>query len=670
MIPTDPFVERLRDELHDALDRASVEDKPWPVAHNDIRGRVRARRQRRLSVAAAVAAVAAVAGIILVVQPGAKRTHNPAPPTAQALHVVATSTYKGSTPARLAVGGGALFAAFWDSGTVARLDPETLQETGSLRVGSRQNGPLSIAYGYGSLWVLNFGDGRLWRVDPASMRPTSKIKLFAEPSQVAVGDGAVWVTVCCGTTKTATRQRLLRIDPTSGAITGSVVIPGDGETINLAVGPQVLVSSQDAPLSVVDPATLTIQRRLHTTCDACDGAPGIAVGEGSFYVTESTTVDRFSANTGRVIGHSEPLGLASTATPLTLAPDGLWVSTQDQLVRLDATNLRITERVSLPSTSQVVVAEPSLLVSTPGRILRLSRQASPSPTPQPQQAGPSAASWAAQMSGKVAYKCDNSMCLMNPDATGQRTLGAALPEWDPAWSPDGQQLAFRGYRTTQEGSYAIYVVQADGCRVTRLPATGGGTTPTWSPNGKEIAYAVGGIQIVSVDGTQHRSLTQDTHHSFDASPAWSATNRIAFVRTPKGSAAGEIYVANVDGSAVAPLTHGGRGFQQPAWSSDGGSIAFVEGRATAIPQGAYVIEVANPDGTGRHAVSPRSWVSYDPTWTPDGHVVFLAERGSDVDAYMVNADGSNLRRLYSHLAAMPSSVQISWGVGDLAASRC
>jgi hypothetical protein len=623
-----------------------------------------------MSAVAAMAAAAVVAAIIVAVQPGGEPTHGPAPLTSPPLRVVAGATYNGSTPARIAVGGGALFAAFWDSGTVVRFDPDTLQQTASLAVGTRQNGPLSIAYGDGALWVLNFADGRLWRIDPTTMRATSKISLSAAPSQVAFGDGAVWVTVCCGTTKTATRQRLLRIDPRTGAITGSVVIPGDGETVNIAVGPQVLVSSQNAPLSVIDPLTMTIRRQLRISCNACDGAPGIAVGEGSFYVAGSTSVLRFSANTGKPIGHSATVGVATTATPVTLAPDGLWLSTEDQLLRLDVTNLRVTDRVSLPSTAQVVIAEPSLFVSTPGRIVRLSRQPPASPTQQPQQAGPSAAPWAAQLLGEVAYKCDNSICLMDPNATGQRSLDATFPEWDPAWSPDGQQLAFRGYRTIQEGSYAVYVVQADGCHPMRLPGTGGGTNPTWSPSGKEIAYAGGGIQIVSADGVQHRHLTRDTHRGFDDSPTWSSTNRIAFVRTLRGSVSGEIYVSNADGSGVTQLTHGGSGFQQPAWSSDAGSIAFVKGRATAIPRGPLVIQVSNSDGTGRHPVSPPSWMSYDPTWTPDGQVVFLTQRGSDVDAYAVRADGSHLRQLYSHLATIPSGVQIAWGAGELPRSRC
>jgi Tol biopolymer transport system component len=298
-------------------------------------------------------------------------------------------------------------------------------------------------------------------------------------------------------------------------------------------------------------------------------------------------------------------------------------------------------------------------------------------SPSPRASAPSVPSWASRLRGEVAYKCGNSICLMRPDGTGKRTLGATSPEWDAAWSPDGRRLAFRGYYAPYaEGDYAIYVVGANGCHLTKLTGAMNGTNPSWSPSGRQIAFAVGGINVINANGTGLRRLTSDRARSgrdryADEDPAWSATNRIAFVRTRMGTSRGEIYTMNADGSGVAPLTHGGPGFGQPSWSPTGRQLAFVALAGHSDVIGARMaIEVANAAGTGLHRVSPPSWAGYNPTWTPGGQIVFLVQKGIRTSAYIVNPDGTGLRRLYPSLANVQESVQIGWGSAPLPRASC
>jgi len=289
---------------------------------------------------------------------------------------------------------------------------------------------------------------------------------------------------------------------------------------------------------------------------------------------------------------------------------------------------------------------------------------SPTATPSTHQ---SVQSWARHLPGEIAYKCGNYICLENPDGTARRTLpGARFPQWDPAWSPGGHRLAYRGYYGMAEGDLAIYVADANGCHARELRATLGGVSPTWSPTGRQIAYAVGGINVINADGTGPRRLTSDQagtgHDQYaDEEPAWSATNRIAFVRTPMGSSNGQIYVMNADGSGVTAITHGGRDFEQPAWSPSGRQIAFT----ATYGQPGTVIEVANADGSGMHLVSPPQWMSYNPVWTPDGHVAFLVDSAKGTSIYIVSPDGTSLRRLPGSWPGVQYQIEIAWGSSPL-----
>jgi Tol biopolymer transport system component/tRNA A-37 threonylcarbamoyl transferase component Bud32 len=100
------------------------------------------------------------------------------------------------------------------------------------------------------------------------------------------------------------------------------------------------------------------------------------------------------------------------------------------------------------------------------------------------------------------------------------------PDLDPAFSPDGRRLAFVSERS---GSRELWVSDADGAGASQLTSLRGPLVgrPSWSPDGRSIAFHGRGIQVMSLDGGSLRQLSEDGER-----PAWSADGAwIYFVRS-------------------------------------------------------------------------------------------------------------------------------------------
>ena len=172
---------------------------------------------------------------------------------------------------------------------------------------------------------------------------------------------------------------------------------------------------------------------------------------------------------------------------------------------------------------------------------------------------------------------------------------------NPAWSPDGETLAFVSNRS---GPYAVHTMNADGSGVAQIsfPATGDGW-PTWSPAGDRIAF----VRSTSSDGTG-------------------------------------IFIMNADGSGVVQVTSGFTDLT-PAWSPDGMEIAF----SRFLPSGGAAIFAVHPDGTGlRQITTPAGATDQGPNWFPDGtRLLFsrFAASSAFLGIYEVLRDGSGETQL-------------------------
>jgi Tol biopolymer transport system component len=239
-------------------------------------------------------------------------------------------------------------------------------------------------------------------------------------------------------------------------------------------------------------------------------------------------------------------------------------------------------------------------------------------------------------SGRIAFDNHEDVWTIDADGTDlTRLTHSPAFEFDPSWSPDGTQIAYRSDRGDES---EIWVMNADGTGQRRLTA---GLSPAWSPDGSSIAYAspghdpnppLSGISIMNADGSgQHRVPNTDGGEY----PSWSPDGkRIAFNSNLSGDHV--MYIVDVDGSNLVDLSSVGEGWQVQ-WSPDGRSILFTSHRDH--PDNYTDVYVMRPDGSGVKRLTRAR--AYTPAWSPDGsHIVFCAP-----GLFVMRAGGTGIEKL-------------------------
>ena len=200
----------------------------------------------------------------------------------------------------------------------------------------------------------------------------------------------------------------------------------------------------------------------------------------------------------------------------------------------------------------------------------------------------------------------------------------------PAWSPDGNQIAFvRDTDPPATGplfpprSLSVYVMDADGSNVERLTDLTTGGYISWSPDGQRIAFeanrdGIWEIYVMETDGSNVQRVTHtQPERAQSTAPAWSPDGRqIAFDSTRDGNF--EIYVMDADGSNVQRLTHHDKVDARPAWSPDGGRIVFHSSRDGGSDEpevfAEFEIYVMDADGGNVERLTSNDHFDGHPDW--------------------------------------------------------
>jgi TolB protein len=194
---------------------------------------------------------------------------------------------------------------------------------------------------------------------------------------------------------------------------------------------------------------------------------------------------------------------------------------------------------------------------------------------------------------------------MRPDGSHRRQLTSDGNSGDPSWSPNGRWLAFDSDR---DAPSRIYVMDAAGRRVRDVnPDENCSAYPSWSPSGHEIIFS----------------------HYPD----------------PDCEGAPDVWIEWANGTHARPLTTTPNDRElKPEFAPDGSRIAFLS--HTAEPE-TFTVNTIRPDGGDRRQITPLALDATYPDWSPDSRWLVVSSNADRANSniYVVRRDGSGLRPL-------------------------
>jgi len=168
--------------------------------------------------------------------------------------------------------------------------------------------------------------------------------------------------------------------------------------------------------------------------------------------------------------------------------------------------------------------------------------------------------------------------LQVADADGAREslmLESNQPIMSPSWSPDGKELAYVSFETGRPAIYRQNLSSAERQQLTQFKGLNG--APSWSPDGKKLAMVLskdGNPEIYSLDLASEKFTRLTRHFAIDTEPAWMPDGKHLLFTSDRGGSP-QIYKMNIAKRSVERLTFQGSYNARANIAPDGRTMAMV-----------------------------------------------------------------------------------------------
>jgi Tol biopolymer transport system component len=212
---------------------------------------------------------------------------------------------------------------------------------------------------------------------------------------------------------------------------------------------------------------------------------------------------------------------------------------------------------------------------------------------------------------------------------------------DPAWLPDGAGISY-----FSGGDGQIHIIDLQGKTIRRFALPPGGSSPTWSPDGKWMVFSRSGdkeneLAVMSVDGNTSTTIFSSVAQLYN--PVWSFDSQSIYCVLEETRRSSKIIKLDLDGSKAEQIAVFPGNVTGLSLSSDGKMVAYVtltsDGRAESL----RLLEI----GKSKSRVLFDRAVS-TPVWSPDGRRIAFGADFPDSEIYVINIDGTGLIKITNH----------------------